>query len=126
MLDAAIKAEAAQRQADADAAELAAFRAAAARQQQEKQEAADRAATEARQAAEAAERERQEQAAREQREKDEAARIARERAEAVAETLLSLLIEARAHVIGSADPVRPGLIDEIDAAIIAATPAQGE
>jgi len=71
-----------------------------------------------------AQRERDAQAARER--EAAAAAEAKARAEAVAETLLTLLIEARPHVIGSTDPVRPGLIAEIDAAIIAATPAQGE
>jgi hypothetical protein len=117
MLDGALKAEAAQRQADTDAAELAAFRAAAARQQQEQQEAADRAANEARQAAEAEQREKQEQAEREQRERDEVARIARERAQAVAEILRDLLVEARPHVPAG------DLAERIDVAIAA---AQGE
>lgn len=117
MLDGALKAEAAQRKADADAAELATFRAAAARQQQEQQEATERAANEARQAAEAEQREKQEQAERAQREKEEAARIARERAEAVAETLRDLLVEARPHVPTG------DLAERIDLAIAA---AQGE
>lgn len=87
MLDAALKNEAAARQAADDAAELAELRA-------EKQRREEAAAT----ARENAEREAREEAERVQREKDEAARIARERAEAVAETLLALLLEARPYV----------------------------
>jgi hypothetical protein len=128
MLDAALKNEAAARQAAADAAELAELRAekqrrdeaaatAAENAERERREAAERTAREAREAAEAAEQAARDEAARIQSEKEEAARVARERAEAVAETLLDLLIEARAHVPTS------DLADRIDAAIAT---AQGE
>jgi hypothetical protein len=86
------------------------------------QQRKDEAAVAEREAA--AQRERDEQAASERT--AQAAAEAKTRAESVAQTLLALLLEARQYVIGSSDSVRPGLIAEIDAAISAATPAQGE
>ncbi|WP_109479190.1 hypothetical protein [Paraburkholderia sp. C35] len=117
MLDAALKNESAARQAAEDAAELAALRAEKAQREQAAATAAENAAREQREATERKEREDREEAERIEREKQEAARVARERAEAVAETLLALLIEARAHVPAG------DLADRIDTAVAS---AQGE
>jgi hypothetical protein len=92
-----------------DAEELAQFREEKARREQAEREAAQaieraqkeaaaQAEREAKAEAERKEREAREEAERIQREREEAARAARERAEAHAELLLALLVEAKPHV----------------------------
>ncbi|MFM0608702.1 hypothetical protein PQR05_29650 [Paraburkholderia sediminicola] len=111
--------EAATAQAEAQATEMQRLQDVEAERKREEQAREDAAAATAR----AAEEQREREAQAERAHSAAAAADAKARAEAVAETVLALLIEARPHVIGSSDEVRPGLIEEIDAAIAA---VQGE
>jgi hypothetical protein len=111
--------EAATAQAEAQSAEMQRLKDAEAAREREEQATRDAAAAAEREAE--AQRERDAQAERERVAAAEAE--AKARAEAVAETLRDLLIEALPHVSVSPDPVRPGLIAEIETAIAA---AQGE
>ncbi|MBF6987215.1 hypothetical protein [Cupriavidus sp. IK-TO18] len=125
-----------------DAEELAQLRADKARREQAEKDAAARKVREEREAKEAAERAEREAEERRQaearaaekkrlrdeaearRREQEAAEAAARRVREQAEALLALLIEARPHVVASTDPVRGGLIEEIDAAIAAGTGAE--